>query len=138
MAPVASLYVVNVANISAYSERGQEIEDAYFWSGSNLLFLIHYLWQERGISLFSVAYHDLERRLNHDGESATIIISAEHKPLLEQLHPSNHDVAELRRALIARGVASPEAAVSAVDGLTLLHEQLSALPDDCALVIHVS
>ncbi|WP_117209287.1 hypothetical protein [Allorhizocola rhizosphaerae] len=116
----------------------EELEDEYFWAGENLLFVIDYLWREKGISLFSIAHHDLERRLNDaNPSSATIIVGPEHKPLLDKLHPSNHDPADLRRALIYRGVSPREAGPAAVDGLKLLYDQLLALPDDSVFVIHV-
>ncbi len=121
-----------------FAERGVEVDEEYFWAGENLLFLIDHLWQVKGMSLFSVAHQALERRLNADESSATIIVGQEHRPLLDRLDPSNHDLAELRQALVYRGVSPREAGPAAVDGLTLLHDQLLALPDDSVLVIHVS
>ncbi len=138
MSSIATLYVVKAADLPDFVARGVEVEEEYFWAGENLLFLIDHLWQTKGISLFSVAHHDLEVALNTDSASATIIVGPEHRPLLGRLHPSNHDLAELRHALVLRGVPPREAGPAAVDGLTLLYNELLSLPDDSVLVIHVS
>jgi hypothetical protein len=124
--------------LEALDRYGREIEDAYFWSGENLLLVIQYLWRANGISLFSTAYQRFERALNPDDQTgAVLIMGAEHKPLLPRIDPSNHDMSGLTKALAAWGVPPAEARLAATDALALLHEQLAALPEEAVLVIHV-
>jgi hypothetical protein len=158
MPSIASLFVVAVADLpsvvaagisggsdavfDALERYGREIEDAYFWSGDNLLVMIQHLWRSKGISLFSVAHHREERSLNGDsdgdGPAAVLIIGAEHKQLLPKLDPVTHDFAPLTAGLVAWGVAPAEARLAVRDGLALLHDQIAALPDDAVLVLHVA
>lgn len=149
MSSTASLYVIRLADLpivvaagpdgafEALQECGHEIEDAYFWSGHNLLFVIQHLWRSKGISLFSVAHQAEENLLNDDSGNAVIIVGAEHKPLLPQLDPSTHDPHDLVVGLAAWGVSAAEATLAVTDALTLLHEQITHLPDDHVLIIHV-
>ncbi|HZM80450.1 MAG TPA: hypothetical protein VFC19_32335 [Candidatus Limnocylindrales bacterium] len=151
MPSIASLFVVAVADLpsivaagsdgllEALEGYGREIEDAYFWSGDNLLVMVQHLWRSKGISLFSVAHQRLERSLNGDSASAAVlIIGAEHKELLPKLDPSTHDLASLTAGLVAWGVPPTEARIAVRDGLALLHHQIAALPDGSVLVIHVA
>jgi len=151
MPTIASLFVVPVNDLPAIvaagsdglletlERHGREIEDAYFWSGDNLLVMIQHLWRSKGISLFSVAHQREERSLNDEsGTKAVLIIGAEHKELLPKLDPSTHDLASLTAGLVAWGVAPTEARVAVRDGLALLHQQIATLPDASVLVLHVA
>lgn len=147
---IASLFVVPVAELprvvaagpdsvlESLERHGLEIEDAYFWSGNNLLVMIQHLWRSQKISLFSVARQREERALNgEDSRAAVLIIGPEHKPLLPQIDPATFDLAPVVAGLVAWGVAPAEAQLSVRDGLTLLHHHIAALPDDSVLIIHV-
>jgi hypothetical protein len=151
MPTIASLFVVAVTDLpslvaagpaglpDALEQHGHEIEDAYFWSGDNLLVMIQHLWRSKGISLFSVAYQREERALNGEsGTAAVLIIGPEHKALLPKLDPSIHDLASLTAGLVAWGVPPAEARIAVKDGLALLHHQIAALPDESVLVVHVA
>jgi hypothetical protein len=151
MPSIASLFLVAVADLplivatgpddvfEALERHGHEIEDAYFWSGDNLLVMIQHLWRAQGISLFSTAHQREERSLNGDsGPPAVLIIGAEHKELLPKLDPSTQDQASLVAGLVAWGVAPAEARIAVRDGLALLHQQISTLPEDTLLILHVA
>lgn len=151
MPSTAALYLVALADLPSIvaagpqgmpetlERHGHEIEDAYFWSGDNLLVMIQHLWRTKGISLFSVAHQREERALNGDsGTAAVLIIGAEHKELLPKLDPSTHDTSSLVASLVAWGVAPAEARIAVRDGLALLHHQIATLPDDSVLVVHVA
>jgi hypothetical protein len=151
MPSVASLFVVRVADLplivaagsdgvyDALERHGREIEDAYFWNGHNLLVMIQHLWRSKKISLFSAAHQREERALNGDSDTAAVlIIGAEHKQLLPQLDPSTHDLTSLTAGLVAWGVKPAEARIAVQDGLSLLHQQIAALPEDALLFLHVA
>jgi hypothetical protein len=149
MSPVASIFVVDAADlpaiaaagpggaIKALRSRGQELEDEYFWSGDNLLMIIQSLWRIRKISLFSVTHQRVERALDGGEASAVIIVGPEHKPLLPKLDPSTYDGADLVKALVAWGVSRTEALASVRDALAMLHQRVGELEEGQALAIHV-
>jgi hypothetical protein len=150
MPSVASLFVVARADLPSIvaagpdglldilEQHGQEVEDAYFWSGDNLLVMIQHLWRSKGISLFSVAHQREERSLNGDSATAAVlIIGSEHKELLPKLDPSTHDLTSLTAGLVAWGVAPAEARLAVRDGLALLHQQIATLENESLLIIHV-
>lgn len=151
MPSIASLFVVPVHHLplivsagteglyDALEQHGQEVEDAYFWAGDNLLVMIQHLWRSKKISLFSVAHQREERSLNGDSSTAAVlIIGPEHKELLPQLDPSTHDLTSLTAGLVAWGVTPAEARIAVRDGLALLHQQIAILPEDSVLIVHVA
>jgi hypothetical protein len=123
--------------VTALRQVGHEFEDAYFWPGHDLLFTVQHLWQAKGVSLFSLVHQEEERLLTDERTGVTIIIGPEHKALLPKLNPALHDPQEFVAALVGWGVAAAEATLAAPDALELLYEQISVMPDDCLLVIHV-
>ncbi len=116
---------------------GAEADDEYFWPGEHLLFVIQQLWHRDQVSFFSSLYPHEERALNDDAR-VTFLIGEEHRELLPRLQPSLQDSSELAKGLVARGVRSAEARLAARDAVTLLCEQIAALPPGCLLVLHVA
>jgi hypothetical protein len=138
MSSIASVYIAKQADLPEIAAAGlehlgelaQEVEDAYDWSGRVLYFLIESL-EEQGISLSSAEFGDVEEALE------AFVIGPDRKVLLPQLDPDANDPAEVRAWLADWDMDFEEAGEAGIDALTMLHEQISALPDDSVLIVHI-
>ena len=139
MSTIASVYVAKQADLPAIaaagperlSETAQEVQDAYEWSGRVLYFLIESL-EEQGIQLSSAEFGDVEEALE------AFVIGPDRKVLLPRLDPDANDPAEVREWLADWDMEFEDAGEAGIDALTMLHEQISALPDDSVLIVHIA
>jgi hypothetical protein len=139
MSSIASVYVakqadlpeIAAAGLERLGELAREVEDAYDWSGRVLYFLIESL-EEQGIQLSSAEFGDVEEALE------AFVIGPDRKVVLPQLDPEANDPDEIRAWLADWDMDFEEAGEAGIDALTLLHEQISALPDDSVLIVHIT
>ena len=138
MSSVASIYVakqadlpeISAAGLEGLHELAREVEDAYDWSGRVLYFLIESL-EEQGIQLSSAEFGDVEEALE------AFVIGPDRKVLLPQLDPEANSPEEVRGWLADWDLEFEEAGEAGIDALAMLHEQISALPDDSVLIVHI-
>lgn len=138
MSTIASVYLVNAADVSAMAEAGQEwlwdnaeeIEDAYLWSGVALLYVMESL-RRRGVVLTSPQYEDAAKALGVE------ILGPDRREILPQLDAAAYGADELRSLITSWGMHFEEANMAADDALGMLHEQVTALPADSVLVVHI-
>lgn len=138
MSSIASVYIakqadlprIAAAGLEQLGELAREVEDAYDWSGRVLYFLIESL-EEQGISLSSAEFGDVEEALE------AFVIGPDRKVLLPQLDPEANDPEEVRGWLADWDLDFEEAGEAGIEALTMLHEQISALPDDSVLIVHI-
>ncbi|HZM77608.1 MAG TPA: hypothetical protein VFC19_17965 [Candidatus Limnocylindrales bacterium] len=139
MSSIASVYIakqadlpeIAAAGLGRLGELATQVEDAFDWSGRVLYFLIESL-EEQGIQLSSAEFGDVEEALE------AFVIGPDRKVLLPQLDPEANDPAEIRAWLADWDMDFEEAGDAGFDALTMLHEQISALPDDSVLIVHIT
>lgn len=138
MSAIASIYVAKQADLpeivaggfGSLAKLAREVQDAYDWSGRVLYFLIESL-EEQGISLSSAEFGDVEETLE------AFVIGPDRKELLPRLDPEANDPEEVRAWLADWDLDFEEAGEAGIDALALLHEQISALPSDSVLIVHI-
>ena len=138
MSSIASVYIAKQTDLPEITAAGPEglndyaveVEDAYDSSGRVLYFLIESL-EEQGISLSSPEFGEVEEALQ------AFVIGPDRKELLPQLDPEANHPDELRSWLADWDTEFEEAGEAAMDALTMLHEQISALPADSVLIVRI-
>jgi hypothetical protein len=138
MSSIASVYVAKqedlprivTGGLERLAELAREVEDAYDWSGRVLYFLIESL-EEQGIQLSSAEFGEVEEALE------AFVIGPDRKELLPRLDPAANDPEEVRAWLADWEMGFEEAGEAGIDALAMLHEQISALPDDSVLIVHI-
>jgi hypothetical protein len=138
MSSIASVYVAKQADLPEIAAAGlerlvelaREVEDAYDGSGRVLYFLIESL-EEQGIQLSSAEFGEVEEALE------SFVIGPDRKVLLPRLDPGANDPDEVRAWLADWDLDFEEAGEAGIDALSMLHEQISALPDDSVLIVHI-
>jgi hypothetical protein len=138
MSSVASVYVAKQADlpeitaggVACLPELAQEVPDAYEWSGRVLYFLIESL-EEQGMRLSSAEFGEVEEALE------AFVIGPDRKELLPRLDPEANDREEVRAWLADWEMDFDEAGEAGIDALAMLHEQISALPGDSVLIVHI-
>jgi hypothetical protein len=133
------VYVIKASDVPALAEAGlewlwdnaQEIEDAYVWSGYALQFVLESL-HGRGVVLTSPQFEDVAKAVEVE------ILGPDRREILPQLDAAAYAPGELRSLITSWGIRFEEADKAAADALGMLHEQLTALPVDSVLVVHIS
>ncbi|WP_155369330.1 hypothetical protein [Catellatospora vulcania] len=114
---------------------GRELGDDYGWSGYCMLYLLTYL-SDRGVDLFESEY-GTESDVINSSYNLTVLMTSTHKVHLPQLDPAVHSDQELLQHFEEMGYGFEEAGTAAREGLEILRDQIAALGDHEAFVLHV-
>lgn len=116
-------------------EHGRQVREEYDWSGYCMLYLLTYL-DKCGVRLRKSEF-DAESNVINKVYDYTVLITSSHKTVLDQLDPAGHSEHELVAHFEEMGFGFEEAGMAALDGLKLLHDNVSRLRDDEVLLLHI-
>lgn len=148
MSAIASFYVLPRAQVPGLvdavaaeeefeflSAHAVELEDVFEWSGYVMVHLLSFL-EDHGVDLMRSDLDSESEQINAGG-TFTVLITSQHRPLLDRLEPALYPQGELSAHFEEMGYGFDEVADAAREGIALLRDQIAALGDDDVLVVTV-
>ncbi len=116
-------------------DHGRRPDEEYGWSGYCVAHVLTYL-SDRDVDLFGTPLRAEADRLN--GETFTLLLTANHKRFLPRLDPDGYDDESLAEHFEDMDYGFEEAPMAARDAIALLRDQIAALDAGEILIVTVS